>query len=61
MSHPELPQLNFISYVMFRDIGDDGVVRTCTVLKPGRVDRSPRGTGSSARLALMPAIRALFA
>ena len=27
----------------------------------GRVDRSPRGTGSSARLALMHAIRALFA
>ena len=36
-------------------IGDDGVVRTCTVLKPGRVDRSPCGTGSSANLATMHA------
>lgn len=53
VSHPEFPQLNFISYVMFRDIGDDGVVRTCTVLKPGRVDRSPCGTGSSSNLATM--------
>lgn len=53
VAHPELPQLNFISYVMFRDIGDDGVVRTCTVLKPGRVDRSPCGTGSSSNLATM--------
>ena len=55
VSHPELTQLNFIFYVMFRDIGDDGVVRTCTVLKPGRVDRSPCGTGSSANLATMHA------
>ncbi|MCY1247886.1 4-hydroxyproline 2-epimerase [compost metagenome] len=28
-------------------------MRTCTTLKPGRVDRSPCGTGSSANLATL--------
>lgn len=54
VQHPELPQINQFSYVMFRDIQGDTVV-TCTVLKPGRVDRSPCGTGSSANLAAMHA------
>ena len=55
--HPELPGLDAISYVMFRsrDAGQPDVVRTCTVLHPGRVDRSPCGTGSSAMLAVMHA------
>lgn len=52
--HPELPQINQFSYVMFRDIQGDKVT-TCTVLKPGRIDRSPCGTGSSANLAAMHA------
>lgn len=54
VQHPELPQINQFSYVMFRDIRGD-TVHTCTVLKPGRVDRSPCGTGSSANLAAMHA------
>lgn len=54
VAHPERPQINQFSYVMFRDIRDD-LVKTCTVLKPGRVDRSPCGTGSSANLAAMHA------
>ena len=54
VQHPELPQINQFSYVMFRDIQGKSV-RTCTVLKPGRVDRSPCGTGSSANLATMAA------
>jgi proline racemase len=54
VEHPERPQINRFSYVMFRDIKDDAV-ETCTVLKPGRVDRSPCGTGSSANLAAMAA------
>ena len=33
----------------------DGSVLTCTTLKPGRVDRSPCGTGSSANLAILHA------
>lgn len=55
VSHPELPGVDQIAYVMFRAWQDDGTVRTCTTLKPGRVDRSPCGTGSSANLATMHA------
>jgi proline racemase len=53
--HPELPGIDEIAYVMFRDETEDGAVRTCTTLKPGRVDRSPCGTGSSANLAVLAA------
>ena len=53
--HPVLPGLNEIAYVMFRSIDPDGAVRTCTTLRPGRVDRSPCGTGSSANLAVLHA------
>ena len=56
VEHPEFPEINFISYVMV--IGDDdpanGRLRGATVLS-GRVDRSPCGTGNSARLACMSA------
>jgi proline racemase len=41
-----------VAYVMFRQTEADGAIRTCTTLKPGRVDRSPCGTGSSANLAV---------
>lgn len=47
--------LDDIAYVMFRDYQPDGSVITCTTLKPGRVDRSPCGTGSSANLAILHA------
>lgn len=50
--HPELAGVDEIAYVMFRDRDADGAVRTCTTLRPGRVDRSPCGTGSSANLAV---------
>ncbi|WP_435259449.1 proline racemase family protein [Thioclava sp. FR2] len=55
VSHPYFEGLNSIAYVMFRDRGKDGEVLTCTTLKPGRVDRSPCGTGSSANLACLHA------
>jgi len=55
VQHPDLPSLNDIAYVMFRSIDPDGAIRTCTTLKPGRVDRSPCGTGSSANLAVLHA------
>jgi proline racemase len=55
VQHPEIPSITRIAYVMFRDLEPDGVVRTCTTLKPGRVDRSPCGTGSSANLAILHA------
>lgn len=51
VAHPELPGIDRIAYVMFRDSEADGAVRTCTTLRPGRADRSPCGTGSSANLA----------
>jgi proline racemase len=55
--HPTIPAIDFISYVMVT--GDDdparGELRGTTVLPPGRLDRSPCGTGSSARLACMVA------
>jgi proline racemase len=56
VQHPEIPEIDFLSYVMV--IGDDdpagGRLRGATVLS-GRVDRSPCGTGTSARLACMAA------
>ncbi|MBB4217844.1 proline racemase [Rhizobium sp. BK212] len=51
--HPVLNGVNEIAYVMFRGREADGAVRTCTTLQPGRVDRSPCGTGSSANLAVL--------
>ncbi|ENN86756.1 proline racemase [Rhizobium freirei PRF 81] len=53
--HPTLPGIDEIAYVMFRDSEADGAIRTCTTLQPGRVDRSPCGTGSSANLASLHA------
>ena len=55
VSHPELPGMTEIAYVMFRGLEPDGAIRTCTTLKAGRVDRSPCGTGSSANLACLHA------
>lgn len=52
VSHPDIPGLDQIAYVMWRSYDDDGALRTCTTLPPGRVDRSPCGTGSSANLAV---------
>ncbi|MFM2346364.1 MAG: hypothetical protein RL654_1117 [Pseudomonadota bacterium] len=53
VAHPLLPGVDEIAYVMFRQRLDSGEVRTCTTLPPGRVDRSPCGTGSSAHLATL--------
>ena len=53
--HPEIPAISGVAYVMFRDREDDGTVRTCTTMWPGRADRSPCGTGNSANLAALHA------
>ena len=50
--HPTVPALNGLAYVMFLGTDADGAVRTCTTMRPGRLDRSPCGTGSSANMAL---------
>jgi len=52
IAHPETPEINGIAYVMLRADEADGAVRTCTTLPPGRVDRSPCGTGSNANMAV---------
>jgi proline racemase len=49
--HPTTPALNGLAYVMFRSDEPDGALRTCTTLRPGRVDRSPCGTGSNSSMA----------
>jgi proline racemase len=55
IQHPLLPSVNEVAYVMFRNRLDDRTYQTCTTLPPGRVDRSPCGTGSSANLATLAA------
>jgi len=50
--HPTTPALNGLAYVMFRSTDPDGVIRTCTTLRPGRADRSPCGTGSNSNMAI---------
>ncbi|MDP6190094.1 MAG: proline racemase family protein [Gammaproteobacteria bacterium] len=49
--HPLTPEVNGIAYVMLRSNEVDGAVKTCTTMRPGRVDRSPCGTGSTANMA----------
>lgn len=49
-SHPVDARLSGISYTMFCGADEVGW-RTCTIVNDGRADRSPCGTGSSARLA----------
>lgn len=51
--HPLTTALNGLSYVMFRAKEPDGALRTCTTMRPGRVDRSPCGTGSNAGMAAL--------
>ncbi|MEO1142206.1 MAG: proline racemase family protein [Pseudomonadota bacterium] len=51
ISHPENPDIAGIAYVMFRQKEADGSIRTATTMWPGRLDRSPCGTGNAANLA----------
>ncbi|MEM7089449.1 MAG: proline racemase family protein [Pseudomonadota bacterium] len=53
--HPELEGLEGISYAMFVSRDDAGDMQGATILPPGRVDRSPCGTGNAARLAVQAA------
>ena len=52
LSHPLHPALNHIAYAMFVDELENGELVGATVLPPGRLDRSPCGTGNAARLAV---------
>lgn len=50
--HPEIPAIRGISYTMLTGWTADGHPAGATILPPGRVDRSPCGTGNAARLAV---------
>ena len=56
--HPTMPNLNNISFCQFMEaieINSKGqkIAKNTVVIRPGKLDRSPCGTGSSARLALL--------
>jgi len=56
LTHPELPEageLGFVTWTGPARAGGDG--RNATVVSPGRLDRSPCGTATSARLAILHA------
>lgn len=56
-AHPTIDGMNEISFCLFADpvsmSGDVRKTRHAVVIRPGRIDRSPTGTGVSARLALL--------
>ncbi|WP_224703964.1 proline racemase family protein [Devosia aquimaris] len=55
ISHPEIDVIKGISYTMFVSHNDAGELKGATIMPPGRIDRSPCGTGNSARLAVAAA------
>ncbi len=57
VQHPDVPRFNSIEFVMFTDRDADFPerLRNATVMPPGRIDRSPCGTGTAARLAVLQA------
>ncbi|WP_417308100.1 proline racemase family protein [Devosia sp.] len=55
ITHPEIPEVAGIAYVMFTGRNAEGEPVSATIMAPGRIDRSPCGTGNSARLAVAAA------
>jgi proline racemase len=53
--HPEIAAIKGVSYVMFTGRNAAGELKGATIMPPGRIDRSPCGTGNSARLAVAAA------
>ncbi len=58
--HPENPAIDFVSFVQFTlptvsDAEGRTVGKNTVVISPGKLDRSPTGTGCSARLAVLHA------
>ena len=56
--HPDIPNLNYISFCQFMEpvtFDHNGLKNALNtvVIRPGKLDRSPCGTGASARLALL--------
>jgi proline racemase len=61
--HPELPEWNHLSFCQFAAPleYEEGIAvgRNAVAIRPGKIDRSPCGTGCSARLAVLHAKRML--
>ncbi len=55
IEHPEIEAIKGISYTMFVSHNEAGELKGATIMPPGRIDRSPCGTGNSARLAVAAA------
>ncbi len=55
IAHPEIEAIKGISYTMFVGHNSEGELKGATIMPPGRIDRSPCGTGNSARLAVAAA------
>lgn len=55
IAHPEIEAIKGISYTMFNSVNEAGELKGATIMPPGRIDRSPCGTGNSARLAVAAA------
>lgn len=60
VTHPENPAIHTVTFTEFAAplaVDEDGCKtgRNAVVISPGKIDRSPCGTGSSARLALLHA------
>ena len=55
MPYTEIEAMRGISYTMFVGHNEQGELKGATIMPPGRIDRSPCGTGNSARLAVAAA------
>jgi proline racemase len=56
IAHPTEPELGYLSFVVFvAPPLDGGDARHATIVSPGRLDRSPTGTATSARMAVLDA------
>ena len=55
--HPEHPEIRGVTFTLFGGPphGPDGARKSAVVISPGRLDRSPCGTGTAARLATLVA------
>lgn len=55
VQHPVIDAFKSIEFLMFTDTveSQENSYRNATIMPPGRIDRSPCGTGSAARLAAM--------
>lgn len=57
VKHPYLEIMNQVTHVEFYQPGDEGIadVKNAVVIPPAAIDRSPCGTGTSAKMALLHA------